>query len=279
VFKALIPLADNEIHLWFSFHTEAADVARQRRYYALLAKDELLKASKFHFERDRGQYVLTRALLRTALSRYAPVPPEAWRFQIDGFGRPSISAAQAQAVPGLDFNFSHTRGLVLLGVARSTKVGVDAENILRPPRIELAERTFSREEAQELRALPLSSQASRFYELWTLKESYLKARGVGLRIPLDEFRFSFGPTAHIGLHMRPALGDVPQRWKLWQFKPSQDHLVAVCVYKGLGALSPRLVCREAVPLDREREVCALISGSTSELPTTSLIDSYEETSP
>lgn len=257
---ATIHLPADDVHLWFSFHDELGLAAIPQRYRELLSADELTKASKFFFETDRFQYLLTRTLVRTVLSRYVPLPPSAWRFEANSFGRPSIIAAQLAAMPGLSFNLSHTRGLVILGVTRGARLGVDTENVLRQPRLELAQRMFATDEASALRMLPPAAQPDRFYRLWTLKESYIKARGLGLRFPLERFSFALNREDHISLHIDPSLEGTPQRWMVWQLRPSADHLVAVCVERLQGGGPGRLVCRETMPLDFEREISVPISG-------------------
>ena len=73
--------------------------------------------------------------------------------------------------------------------------GVDVENTERPRDYRgLAERRFAVEEADELKACPAEREQNHFFGLWTLKESYLKARGQGITLPLRSVVFSLGGT-------------------------------------------------------------------------------------
>ena len=97
---------------------------------------------------------------------------------------------------GLRFNLSHTDGLVVCLVAVEREIGVDVEHTARAGSvgIEIAERFSSPSEVAELRSLPFADQRSRFFDYWTLKEAYIKARGLGLHLPLDQFSFHLGLT-------------------------------------------------------------------------------------
>ena len=112
----LIPLAPGEIHLWLSFYEEI-DVDLHAAYRKLLDSSEREQEPRFYFETDRRRYLVTRALLRTVLSRYAPLEPTQWMFSTNGYGKPEIANAQGRK-QGLAFNLSHTRSLIALGITR-----------------------------------------------------------------------------------------------------------------------------------------------------------------
>lgn len=255
----LIPLPPGEIHLWLCFHGDAGSNALTAACRALLTTQELSKQDRFHFARDRHRYLLTRAMVRSVLSRYAPVQPQAWQFAAGAFGRPRIDAPMAEEAHGLDFNLSHTDGLIALALARNIALGVDAENVGRKASLDIADHFFSPAETKALRALPSPMQATRFFELWTLKESYIKARGMGLQIPLDSFGFALDPDGggiEFALADARANDDDAQRWQFWQLQPTPAHLVALCAAPGATSSAARIVCREIAPLewDRPRQV-------------------------
>ncbi len=251
---ALLPLPSGEIHLWFCRHGESGDPAREAACRALLEPHELARTARFHFARDRHRHLLTRVLVRTALSRYAPVRPQDWRFAEGPFGRPRIGGPMTQAIQGLDFNLSHTDGLIVLALARNLEMGVDAEHLGRNASLELADHFFSPAEAKALAALPPSRRAHRFFELWTLKESYIKARGMGLQIPLDSFGFALDEADdRIGFALfSNAHGDDAPHRHFWQLRPTPEHLVAVCAATGGNGADMRIVCRDIAPLQWER---------------------------
>ena len=170
-------------------------------------------------------------------------------------GAREIANVQARAAC-LSFNISHTHSLIVLGVTARRALGVDVENVRsREVAIEIADRYFATEEVAALTAMPRHQQQQRFFEYWTFKESYIKARGMGLSLPLDKFSFHYPDDRSVELAIHPELADDSARWQFWQFQPSRDYLVAVCAER-LGAQSPRLIVRETVPMLNEYE-CAV----------------------
>lgn len=218
-----------QIHLWFADLNELRDTHLLAEYWSLLSAEELRQQTRFHFERDRHRYLVTHAMVRTVLSKYAEVAPREWQFSVNVYGKPSI-AAQHTTARGLEFNASHTDGLVVLGVAYERAIGVDVENVrTREVDVEIANRYFAPAEVAALRALPRERQQRQLFKYWTLKESYIKARGMGLSIPLDRFAFDLEDPAGIRLTTDPTLDDRPDRWRFGQLLLPQEHMVAVCV--------------------------------------------------
>jgi 4'-phosphopantetheinyl transferase len=240
----------SRIDLWCAYASEIGDEALWSRYEALLSAAERTQQARFRFAQDQRRYLLTRALARTVLSRYQAVRPQDWVFSAGPRGRPRISSPPP--APALEFNIAHSADLVLLGVSSGRALGVDAESLtLRDVDIAGLDRYFAAEERAALLSLPGPARRRRFFELWTLKESYIKARGMGLAIALDTFRFEFPGEHGLTLHMSAELDDAPQRWRLWQLAPRPDYLAAVCAARG-DAAAPRISLREIVPLASER---------------------------
>jgi 4'-phosphopantetheinyl transferase len=199
--------------------------------------------------------------VRTTLSRYAPVAPDRWAFAQNAFGRPEIANDDA-AARRVSFNLSHTKGLIVLGVTCDNALGVDVENVhVRQAACEVADRFFSSVEVGSLRALPPELQHQRFFEYWTLKESYIKARGMGLSIPLDQFDFNFQGDKQVSLSVSPGLNDRAARWRFWQFQPSAQHLAALCVERSDHS-AQHLEIRKVVPFVTEDSIeCPLLRTS------------------
>lgn len=248
------------IDLWCTYLTDAGEDSLLSRYHALLSVDERARQARFRFDRDQRRYLVTRALVRTVLSRYAPVRPEDWAFSEGPSGRPAI--ATPQTASALEFNISHSADLVMLGVTSGRTLGIDTESIgARHVDIEGLDRYFAPQESAALLSLPSAERRRRFFELWTLKESYIKARGLGLAIPLDAFRFELPGGRALTLHMRPELGDSPERWRLWQLAPRLGYVAAVCATRGESA-PPRITLREIVPLASEKLVAVELLRGT-----------------
>jgi 4'-phosphopantetheinyl transferase len=227
-------LDPRQIHLWLAFLDEITDLRLLTEYRLLLSEEELRQHARFHFQRDRHRYLVTRALVRSVLSQYVDVAPQRWRFVVNAHGKPSI-AAEHVAARHLEFNISHTEGLVVLGIALGHAIGVDVENVTRQVEMQIASRYFAADELRTLYALPRKQQLQRFFEYWTLKESYIKARGVGLSIPLQRFSFHLDDSSRIRLTLDRSLGDSADRWSCWQLPVADKYLVAVCAERDGGA--------------------------------------------
>jgi 4'-phosphopantetheinyl transferase len=241
----VIPLPGSEVHLWYLLPGELGDPALLARYERLLAPGERDRRDRYRFEHSRREYLLTRALVRATLSRYAPVAPEAWTFQENAWGRPAIDRPEHAWIR---FNLSNTRGLIACAVARDREVGVDVEDTERSGEtVALADRFFSPIEVEALGALPEDRRRSRFFDYWTLKEAYIKARGMGLSIPLDQFSFLLDPGEPIRIAFDPRLEDDPATWQFAQFPLSPAHRTSAAVRRGKGP-DLRFVVRRTVPL-------------------------------
>ncbi|MDQ3265856.1 MAG: 4'-phosphopantetheinyl transferase superfamily protein [Myxococcota bacterium] len=230
--SAARPLPPTQLHLYLVDPSTLLDPAVVRRSLAVLTPEEQVRHDRFRFPEHRHHYLVTRALVRTTLSRYVARGPADWRFTQNSHGRPELPEPE---LSWLRFNLSNTDGLVACVVARDREVGVDVEDTQRHGNQEgVAERFFAPAEVRALHALPEAAQHRRFFEYWTLKESYIKARGLGLSIPLGKFAFNLaGPVP--GLHCEDELGDRGEDWQFQQLWPTPRHAAAVAIRRGSDA--------------------------------------------
>ena len=186
-------MTDRAIHLFLG-SLDDVDIPDIRSACSeLLCPGERAQAARFTSDRRRREYVFAHGLVRAALSRFAPqVAPAAWRFERSRYGRPFIS--YPRSAERLHFSLSHTDGFVACAVSSCERVGIDVEAIDRPvSHLEIARTFFSAAEHADLISLPPAQQRDRFFDLWTFKEAYAKARGLGLQLPLDEFSIHVAP--------------------------------------------------------------------------------------
>ena len=227
---AVPAIREGVVHLYYA----AADVGDDRLleiYRSLLTPQERLRHDQFRFKRDQRQYLMTRALVRWVLSQHAGVSPDEFVFGTNAWGKPEIR--QPIGFP-LRFNASNTRGMVACVVALAHDVGVDVEDTARfVDAIGIAERCFSKTEVEELRALPAHLRRERFFDYWTLKEAYLKGRGMGLSIPLHKFTIEFGQMPGPTVVVDPDVDD-GACWQLTLTSPTARHRLssAVCLDDG-----------------------------------------------
>jgi 4'-phosphopantetheinyl transferase len=245
-----------DIHLWLAYYDETQDVALHATYRALMNDVEQRQHQRFYFERDRNRYMVTRALVRTVLGRYLGIAPTALEFGTNDYGRPHVTNAPS-SLRRLFFNLSHTHSLIVLGVAVDREIGVDVENIRdRLAPLEAADHFFAPIEATALRMLSAAGQPDRFFEYWTFKESYIKARGMGLSLPIHKFGFNFPSDDTVEIAIDAELGDLPQRWQFWQLRPRPEYLLAVCAER--LPIESRLIVRQIVPTVTETLVEPLV---------------------
>jgi 4'-phosphopantetheinyl transferase len=224
-------LANDEVHIWLA----ALDQLRARApsFLEILAPDERDRAGKFHFEKDRVRYILSRGILRTILARYLQSDAAHLRFDYNAYGKPSLRGGRGVS-PSLRFNLSHSHELALYAFTLQREVGLDVE-FMRDDFVceEIAGRFFSEHEVSTLRALPASQRTKGFFNCWTRKEAYVKARGQGLSLPLDSFDVSLAPGEPAALlSVRDGTGEI-LHWALQELNLTSGYVAAVAV-EGVG---------------------------------------------
>ncbi len=257
----------DRIDVFCAFPDAIRDESLLRQYRRILSDDERRREERFHFTADRHRYLVTRALVRTTLSRCAPVAPEDWSFSANEYGKPQV-ANDASTIRGLMFSISHARNLVVLALAWHGRLGIDVETpYMGRSAMEVAGHFFAPIEVETLSAQPPELRSKRFVEYWTLKECYTKARGLGLSIPLDQFWFCLDGHSAVRLGVTPGLDDDASRWRFWQGR-LLDYTVAVCV-EASETSSMSLSFRQVVPLVSEQPIeCESIRASEPAISTT-----------
>ena len=215
------------IHLYAGLFDAVDTQLTRATALAMLAPDEMQRADGIHSDRKRRHFVLAHALVRAALSCHVPaVAPAAWSLRADVHGRPHF--AGPIGTDRLYFSLSHTEGCVACVIAPCEAVGVDVEHTDRAGSVvDIAEAWFSAAEVAALHALPSVEQADRFFDYWTLKEAYIKARGLGMRLPLDRFSMILAGGHDASIECAPDIDADPERWRFARYRPSPRHRLAV----------------------------------------------------
>ena len=233
---------DETAHVFLCKPEAIDDPALLERYGALLDAEERARHARFHFARDAHTFLIAHALVRTALSQFADVPPSEWRFRTNAYGRPDVEISAGT----LRFNLSHCRGLAACIVVAGMDCEVDVEEICAAGDLrDLATRYFSPSEVAALRACPPESTADRFFSLWTLKEAYIKARGLGLSLPLDRFSFNCGDA--ISVTFDAEIADNPAAWAFTLSQQTPKHFLATALRHEAGRI-PAVAIHRYVPL-------------------------------
>ena len=257
--SVLLPLrlAAGQVDIWL---TRVCDICHSREPDALdvLSTEERIKSRRYSSEVARIQYLISRLLVRTVLSKYARVPEHVWQFEANAYGRPYIVGPQV--VHDLRFNLSNTVGLVACAVTIGCDVGIDVQHTEWQIDIDMLLPTvFAAPELADVCSFPQSDRRDRFFSYWTLKEAYVKARGEGMSIPLDTFWFDFNGGAPL-LRVADHCHDNPERWQFRQYAPTAQHKLALAVAVPRGQeLSTHL--RWTTLLSEDATCCKFAAGT------------------
>ncbi|MBI2951872.1 4'-phosphopantetheinyl transferase superfamily protein [bacterium] len=220
-------LADDEVHVWRA--SLSLPPSRLRGLWHTLSQDEQIRAARFYAQKDRDRYTVARGLLRAILGLYLKTRPEQIGLCYGPFGKPALCPPEQGEAP-LRFNLSKSHGLALFAFTRGRELGVDLERIRpQPADGRIAERFFSPQEVAALRTLPKKAQAEAFFNCWTRKEAYIKAKGAGLSLPLDQFEVSLIPETPAALLSAKWDPQEAARWSLRALTPAPDYAAALAV--------------------------------------------------
>ena len=219
-------LGGDEAHVWTARIEYPLPPRQVARWLPLLSGDETDHLEQLWPGAMRAEYLVTRVLCRTTLSRYATVAPQAWRFLADRDGRPAIDLPRAYRA--LRFNLSHAGGLVACAVRARGEIGVDVEARGKHIGLAVARRYFSAAEVESLLEIAPERRREQILRLWTLKEAYIKAKGRGLSLPLDSFSIGFAPA---GITLAADDDASGNRWQLSLHDHEDSHVLALCVLR------------------------------------------------
>jgi len=211
-------LQNGSVHVWA---VELDDASFDSdRGLSILSSDELARAAKFKFERDRRRYVISHTALREILAGYLETAAANLEFVEVGNGKPKLAASFGAS--GFEFNLSHSHERALIAVAPGRELGIDIEFIKADfPFSEIAGRFFTAKEVAALRTLSVHLQRQAFYKCWTSKEAFLKAKGTGLSGKLDEVEIILEGDERVRIDAR-----VPG-WSLAELNPGDGYEAAL----------------------------------------------------
>jgi 4'-phosphopantetheinyl transferase len=216
-------LPEGALHVWRAgidlAEEEFAPLARS------LSPDELQRAARFRFERDRRRFVAGRGILRSLIAAYLGCRACEIAFVYGARGKPALATA------ALQFNLAHSDGLAVIGITRSARLGVDVERVRpMPDYLRLADNFFSPRERETIAALPAEDRQRAFFACWTRKEAYVKATGDGLSAPLEQFDVPVVPNSPPRLFHADVPADEMTRWSLWDV-PLERGYVGVVAFE------------------------------------------------
>jgi len=221
----------NELHVWRA----RLDADWSSSFEEALSREDRTRADRFKFESDRRKFCAARASLRLILGRYLQTKPGRLQLQTNEFGKPFL--ADQKRSQGIRFNLSHSHELALIAITRDREVGVDVE-FMRPDFVsdEMVTHFFSRVEVEQFRVVPERLRTESFFNCWTRKEAYIKARGEGLHCPLDQFDVFVAPgTPAMLLESRIGINET-ERWSFNDINAGDGYAASVAVENGFSRL-------------------------------------------
>jgi 4'-phosphopantetheinyl transferase len=227
-------MATDEIHVWYtSLNGPVAG------FHGILSTYERGWADRFHFEKNRNNYIVCHGILRIILGHYLNVAPGLIRFNYGRNNKPSLANGPGRGK--LYFNLSHSEGIALYALGMNREIGVDIEYLREVPEMEtLFERFFSPRENEVFQILPENRRQKAFFNCWTRKEAFIKAIGEGLSYPLDRFVVSIVPDEPAKLISIDGDAEAAARWSIHDLKPAAGYTAALAVRGWSG----NVICRE-----------------------------------
>jgi 4'-phosphopantetheinyl transferase len=221
--EANYELADGQVHIWLLDLKAPAEPALRAQYASYLDAQELTRLDRFAFQHLRDEFLVSHALTRLILSRYERRPAGALNLVRNAYGRPELGTSRM----GLRFNMSHATGLAALAVTRMVDIGVDLERQDRELEdMEIARRDFVPAETDWLSRQPAPDRKRAFLELWTLKEAYIKARGLGLSLELNQFAIDLADRETPTILFLDGSDD-PAEWQLSSLQPVEPYVLGL----------------------------------------------------
>src|SRR2546426_1262254 len=231
--ECLPVLRPGQMVLWTLLTDDTTDAETACRLQEILSADERNEARRFRRVTGRQRFVIARTLVRLALSHHFPIPAGDWRFDRDRNGRPFVVAPAIS--PPVRFSVSHTHGLVACLITLSAEAAVDVEKVEHSQDLAMVAReVLSPAEQGALSVLSGTDWTTRFFDLWTLKEAYAKARGLGLSLTLSDIGFEIKPDNTISTHFASQIDDDSSDWVFWQRHLSAQHTISVAAKKSFG---------------------------------------------
>ncbi|PIE69997.1 MAG: phosphopantetheinyl transferase [Deltaproteobacteria bacterium] len=210
------------VHVCYTRADRITDPSLLQQYRACLSPEEIQKVDRYVKPTDRHLSLVGWALVRYLISQLTGKQPHSLRFSKNEYGKPFLTD-----LPDIHFNLSHSHVAVACALCRNAAVGVDVESVDRCTDLSIADHFFSASEVERLSTVNGPEKRKLFFDIWTLKEAYIKAVGKGLSIPLDSFSFTVGEP-DIQIDFRDT-GRADPTWRFSQWRPEPGKRVAAAV--------------------------------------------------
>nr|WP_320014771.1 4'-phosphopantetheinyl transferase superfamily protein [uncultured Desulfobacter sp.] len=235
-------LKSGQVHVFYARSDQISDPCLLNQYRACLCPAEIQKANRYLKQSDRHLSLVSRALVRYLIAEVTRQDPQSLRFSTNKHGKPFLVG-----FPEIHFNLSHSHGAAVCAFCRNAAVGVDVEDIGRRTDLSIAKRFFSSYETALITKVSGTEKRKLFFDIWTLKEAYIKAVGKGLTIPLNSFFFNANDT-DIRITFSDT-GRIDPMWQFFQWRPEPGKIVATAVHSASPIVFKHFWCVPFVGID------------------------------
>lgn len=221
------------MHVWtVPLKQYTCGIAQLLKY---LSTDEIMKAERFRFEKDKKRFMTMRSILRNILSSYLEIGPADIEFCYNQFGKPFVPVAiNAREI---SFNASSSQNVALIAIALEKEIGIDIEKISSDwEHVEIARNFFSERERNEFLRLPDEFKIEAFFSCWARKEAFVKAIGEGLSFSLKDFDVSVAQNVPVTILDIRNSDQKAADWNLVDINAGWGYKAALAVKGDIGAL-------------------------------------------
>jgi len=222
---SLSKLSD-EIHIWQV--DLRINESQQQALTLTLNEAELERANRYYFARHQRRFIAARAALRAVLANYLAISSDEVSFNYGKYGKPGLSDAHHSQ---LRFNLSHSGECAVIALTQHDDIGIDVEQFSERDFLALATRYFSKEEVAALNQQPASQHQASFFHIWSQKEAFIKATGMGIHFGLDKFSVSVTPPAKL-ITVDPTTRFNSSDWRLYDFQPLAGYQACIAIKNG-----------------------------------------------
>jgi len=218
-------ISSNHVHIWQARLDINSD--QTGKLLETLSPDEVERASRFRFEKDKGNFIAARGILRNILGAYLEIKPRVIQFEYGGNGKPAIAT---NSKSGIQFNVAHSGMIALYAVTLDRDIGIDIEFIRHDiDVIEIAQKFFSKTETSSLEKIDREGLQDLFYRYWTRKEALLKALGQGISFPMEKVDVSLINGSELTLVTLPGCENESPRFYAQDLAPAHNYAAAVAI--------------------------------------------------
>ncbi len=210
-------LGRREVHLY----TIAFNILLSQKHACLssLSREERIRAQSFRFKEDAERFVVGRGFLRYILGNYLDIQADSVMLQYGPYGKPELADRCIQ------FNVTHTRQYLGLAISAEGRVGLDIESSVPHQDMgQIAKRFWTPMEYCKLLSLPSTLREKAFLRCWTQKEAYIKAKGLGFSMPMNQFETAVLPEETCGMLWHALDSGEPSRWRFAEGGLPSAHL-------------------------------------------------------